>query len=533
MYPTRPATLAMNGAVATPHYLASQAGLRILQDGGSAVDAAIAANAVLQVVYPHNCAAGGDAFWLIYDPRDGQPVALNGSGCAPMAAELGRLRERGLSEMPVRGPLAVTVPGAVDSWHEAHSRFGRLELEQILAPAIAYAEHGFPASPKLCHAIGEEAALLALSPAATAVFLPDGRVPAPGQVLRNPDLAATYRLLAREGRAAFYNGAIAERIVATVQQMGGLLTLDDLAAHASCWQEPLCVSYRGNDVYECPPNSQGLTALLALNIVEGFDLAALPPRGAEWQHLLIEAKRLAFADRDAYLTDPAAMTVAPRQLLDKEYAARRRAGIDRRRAAPVQPAGNPQQGDTIYLCAADRDGQCASLIQSLYYSFGSGIMVPGTGLLLQNRGAYFSLREGHPNAIAPGKRTLHTLMPALLLRAGRPALVFGAMGGDGQAQTQLQLLANLIDGGMELQEAIDAPRWFSGAALPGHGPEAVLMEDRFRASVCADLRARGHEVVTLGAWEELMGHAQAIALQPSGVLAGAADPRGDGSAAGW
>lgn len=533
MYTTRPATFATNGVVAAPHYLASQAGLRVLQDGGSAVDAAVAANAVLQVVYPHNCAAGGDAFWIIHDPREGRPVALNGSGRAPLAAELDLLRERGLVEMPERGPLTVTVPGVVDSWHEALARFGRCDLERVLAPAIAYAENGFPASPSLCQAIGEDAGILALSPDTSAVFLPHGRVPAPGQLLHNPDLAATYRTLAREGRDAFYRGAIAERIVAAVRDQGGLLAPDDLAAHSSGWVEPLQTSYRGNDVYECPPNSQGLTALIALNIVEGFDLTELPPRGAEWQHLLVEAKRLAFADRDAYLTDPAHMAIAPEQLIGKEYAAARRERIDRRRAATSRPPGNPQQGDTVYLCAVDRDGQCASLIQSIYHTFGSGIMAPSTGVLLQNRGAYFSLRPDHPNAIAPRKYTLHTLMPALMLREGRPALVFGTMGGDGQAQTQLQLLTNVIDGALEIQQAIDAPRWYSGAVLPGHGAESLLMEDRFAPPVREGLRAMGHQVVTVGAWEELMGHAQAIALHESGVLAGAADPRGDGSAAGW
>ena len=533
MHPTRPTALATNGVVATPHYLASQAGVRVLQDGGSAVDAAVAANAVLQVVYPHNCAAGGDAFWLIYDPRDGRPVALNGSGRAPAAASLAALRERGLVEMPARGPLPVTVPGAVDSWHEALCRYGRLGPERVLAPAIAYAGDGFPASPKLCQAIGIDAATLAHSPAAAAVLLPGGQVPTPGQLLRNPDLAATYRLLAREGRDAFYRGPLAERIAAAIKDLGGLLTADDLASHTSDWAEPLSTNYRGYEVYECPPNSQGITALLALNIVEGFDLQALPARGVECQHVLIEAKRLAFADRDAYLTDPSAMTVLPERLLDKGYAAAQRTRIDLRRAAPAQPPGNPLQGDTVYLCAVDRDGQCVSLIQSLYHSFGSGIMVPETGLLLQNRGAYFSLLEGHPNVIAPLKRTLHTLMPAMMLRNGRPALIFGAMGADGQAQTHLQLVTNIVDAGLDVQQAIDAPRWLSADGLSNHGPEALMMEDRFPREVRDALIALGHDVVPLGPWEQVMGHAQAIGLHESGVLAGGADPRGDGIAAAW
>jgi len=533
MNPTRPTALGTSGVVATPHYLASQAGLRVLQDGGSAVDAAIAANAVLQVVYPHNCAAGGDAFWIIYDPRDGRPVALNGSGRAPAAATPERLRERGLIRMPMHGPLPVTVPGVVDSWHEVLARYGRLGLERDLAPAIDYAENGFPATPKLCQAIGEEAGLLALSPAASAVFLPGNAVPRRGQVLRNPDLAATYRAIARRGRDVFYRGEIAERIAAAVQELGGLLTAEDLAAHRSDWVEPLSTGYRGYEIYEFPPNSQGLTALIELNLVEGFDLSALPRRGLQWQHLLVEAKRLAFADRDSYLTDPEAMAIDPRTLISKEYADRRRRGIDPRAAAPVHPAGNPAAGDTIYLCAVDRDGQCVSLIQSLYYAFGSGVMVPGTGLLLQNRGAYFSLHPAHPNVIAPRKRTLHTLMPAMMLRDGRPCLVFGSMGGDGQAQTHLQLVTNILDAGMDVQQALDAPRWFSGALIAEHGPEPLLMENRFPAELCAGLEAMGHEVVPLGPWEAVMGHAQAIMLRDDGVLAGGADPRGDGIAAAW
>lgn len=533
MRPTRPTALATNGIVATPHYLASQAGLRVLQDGGSAVDAAIAANAVLQVVYPHNCSIGGDAFWLIHDPREGRTTGLNGSGGAPASADAAALRARGLIEMPLRGPLSVTVPGAMDAWHEALARYGRLGLDRLLAPAIAYAEDGFAAGPTLCAAIGEEAGVLRHSPAASPVLLPGGGVPRPGQVLRNPDLAATYRTLARHGRDAFYRGPLAERIAETVQAMGGLLAADDLAAHRSEWVEPLRTGYRGYEICEMPPNSQGLTALIALNIVEGFDLAALPVRGVEWQHLLVEAKRIAFADRDTHLTDPVAMAIDVAQLLSKEYAATRRAGIDRRRAAAQHPAGNPQAGDTVYLCAVDRDGQCASLIQSLYYSFGSGIMVPGTGIMLHNRGAYFSLRADHPNVLAPRKRTLHTLMPGLALKDGAPAFVFGAMGGNGQAQTHLQLLANLIDAGMDPQQAIDAPRWLSGSGISEHGPEPLLLEDRFPPAVRDGLAAMGHEVVPLGSWEQLMGHAQVIALHDTGVLAGGADPRGDGVAAAW
>jgi len=532
MVPTRSTTLGTNGTVASPHYLASQAGLRVLQDGGSAVDAAVAANAVLQVVYPHQCSLGGDAFMIVHDPREKRPVALNGSGRAPAGADAANLRARGLVEMPLRGPLTVTVPGVVDAWYEVLARYGRLDLDRLLAPAIAYAEEGFPVAPRLAQAIGENAGVLALSPAAAAVLLPGSRVPQPGQMLRNPDLAATYRALAHDGRAIFYKGAIAERIASAVGAAGGLLRGEDLAAHTSDWVEPLVTSYRGYEVYECPPNSQGLAVLIALNVVEGFDLAALPPRGAQWQHLLVEATGLALAERDTYLTDVDAMAVDSASLVSKERAEGLRTRIGRR-AGLLPPPENPTSGDTIYLCAVDRDGQCASLIQSLYYAFGSGLMVPGTGVLLQNRGAYFSLRDDHPNVLAPRKRTLHTLMPALMLRDGQPALVFGAMGGDGQAQTHLQLVTSIVDAGLDVQEAIDAPRWVSRTGISEHGPAPLLMESRFAPLIRAELAERGHEVVPLGPWEQLMGQAQAIALRPNGVLAGGADPRGDGIAACW
>ena len=530
---TRPTTLATNGIVATPHYLASQAGLRVLQDGGNAVDAAVAANAVLQVVFPHNCSAGGDAFWLIYEPRDGRVAALNGSGRAPAAASLEAIAGRGLTMMPQVGPLTVTVPGCVDSWREALARYGTRPLGDLLAPAIDYAEHGFAATPRLARAIAESAGLLARSPGTAAAYLPGGAPPRPGDRLANPALAGTYRALARGGRDAFYRGPIGEAIAGAVRELGGLLSIDDLAEHRSDWVEPLRGTYRGVEVCEFPPNSQGLTALIELNIAEGFDLAALPPRGADWIHLLVEAKRLAFADRDRYISDPAFVEIPVARLLSSAYADEQRVRVDPRRAAPAFLPGNPAGGDTIYLCTVDRDGRCVSLIQSLYGAFGSGIAAGDTGVILQNRGAYFSLLPGHPNQIAPRKRTLHTLMPGLALRDGKPWLVFGSMGGDGQAQIHLQLLTNLLDAGLGVQQAIDAPRWIGAHLVEAHGPEPLLIEDRVPGAVRADLAARGHDVVTLGAWEEVMGHAQMILLDPRGHLAGGADPRGDGIAAGW
>jgi gamma-glutamyltranspeptidase len=540
--------------VSCAHYLATLAGLRILQRGGNAVDAAIAANAAMTVVYPSTCSAGGDLFLLIWEAKTRRLHALNASGRAPRAMTPDYFAAQQLSEIPGSGPLSITVPGAVDGWFEALTRFGRLSPQEVFAPAIGYAEEGIPVTARLASWLERAAAPLLRRWETTArVFLPQGRLLQTGDILRQPDLARTYRLLAEEGRDAFYRGPLARSIVESVQRYGGLLSLEDLQAHRSDWVEPLSTTYRGYQVYEFPPNSQGMTVLQMLNILEGYDLQARGYQTPETLHLLIEAKKLAFADRDRYISDPAFVKVPIERLLSKEYAEQQRARIDPTRAASGAEGEPEREGDTMYLCVVDREGNAVSLIQSLFYSWGSGIVAGETGVLLHNRGAYFSLNPHHVNSLQPGKRTMHTLAPALVCREGRPWLVLGTMGADAQPQVHVQLLTAVIDFGLTIQEAINAPRWRSGRVVAQGGrqvmlhgqrgahqesergaTEAVALEGRFPSAVVRGLERLGHRVLLWGPWEDEMGHAQAILITPeTGLLQGAADPRCDGLALGW
>ena len=539
MHLTRSTTRARNGIVATPHYLASQAGLRVLQAGGNAVDAAIAANAVLNVTCPHLCSTGGDLFIMLYDKKTDSLNAFNGSGRAPAAATPEWFATNGYSEMPKRGMLAVTVPGVVDGWQQVSDRFGRLGLARSLAPAIEYAADGFPISAHLHNAIRLVSAQEWCHPMWQATFAADG-VPQPGAILRQPQLAATLQAIADGGRDVFYNGDIARAIVQFSEQEGGLFTLDDFREHSGEWVTPLHVGYRDYTIYEMPPNTHGLTALQMLALVDKFDVGD-DPHDPAILHLMVEAKKLAFADRAAYITDPTHMKADPAVLLSETYLDARRALIDPLRAAPSVEAGG-MSGDTIYLCAADREGNAVSLIQSNYMGVGAGVVVPGTGLELQNRGAYFSLDPAHANVIAPRKRTMHTLIPSMAFRGDRPAIVFGTMGGDGQPQTHLQVYANLINFGMEMQEAIDAPRWVHGRPdqarvndpVTETAAERLDIESRFPQRSFDGLRERGHAVEDVGAWSSALGHAHGIVIDPdTGVLSGGADPRADSAAAGW
>jgi len=529
----RPTTMAVEGMVATPHYLASVAGLRALQAGGNAVDAAVVANAVLTVVYPHMCSLGGDAFFLIWDPSEGRLHALNGSGRSPAAASIDALVAAGHTTMPQRGAHAVTVPGTIHAWETALDRFGTFGLADLLQPAIAYAERGFPVTPGLRAAIAQARPLLEQQDAAARQFLPEGQVPAAGDVLRQPDLAASLRLIAGRGADAFYKGAIAQAIVDTLREHGGLMTLDDLSAHRSDWVEPLRTTYRGLELVELPPNTQGVTALQMANIVEGFVVAALGFGSPELIHLCVEAKKLAFVDRDRYVTDPERVPIPVERLIAKEYAAELRRRIDPDRAwAPG--ADRPGGGDTIYLCVVDRNGMAVSLIQSIFQGFGSGLVAEGTGIVLNNRGASFTLDPDAANRLEPSKRPMHTLIPAMLLRDGQPWVVFGTMGGHGQAQTHLQLLLNLVDFGMEPQEAIEAPRWVSGRGTPDDPAHVLRIEPGFGEATIERLRAMGHEARPTEPFSSLMGHAQMIQIdRERGILLGAADPRADGYALGW
>jgi gamma-glutamyltranspeptidase len=527
----RPVTFARRGLVAAPHYLAAAAGLDLLKAGGNAVDAAIAASAMLQVVYPFVCGLGGDVFALLYDAASGQIYGLNGSGRAPRAATIERYHALGYETMPVYGVHSVTVPGCADGWGMLAERFGRLGLARALAPAITYAEDGFPVGPDLHRALARMNGMAHTHRSWRDHFLPNGVISAVGSIARYPTLARTYRALAEHGPEVLYRGAIAREIAAFFAREGGLLAEEDLAAHHGDWVTPLAVPFAGLDVYELPPNTQGVTALQMLGMLDGLALGdgPLAPRTV---HLGVEAKKLAFADRGAYLTDPEHMTVDPRALIAPEYLAARRALIDAERPLPsVAPGGFT--GDTVYLCAADGEGNAVSLIQSNYRGFGSGLVVDGTGIVLQNRGAYFTLDAAAANALAPAKRTLHTLSPSLALRDGRPAVVFGTMGGDGQAQTHLQVYTALARFGLNIQAAIEMPRWLHGAAYNEPG-EVLHVESRFPAETVAGLRALGHTVLEVKPWDIEMGYAQGIVIDAAtGVLQGGADPRAESAAIGW
>lgn len=521
----RSPVLARNGMVATSQPLASAAGLRVLRDGGNAVDAAVAAAAVLNVVEPMMCGIGGDLFALYYEAATGDLHGLNATGRAGSRASAEELRGRGLERMPGSRPLAVTVPGALDGWEELVSRFGTRPLGGLLAPAIAYAEDGFPVSEIIAAQWKSAEAKLRRHPAAAANYLVDGeRAPAHGEVFRSPDLARTFRRIADEGPQVFYRGEIADRIHDFLEAEGGFVTREDLAAHDSEWVEPISATFRGVEVFQVPPNSQGFVALEMLNLLEGFDLAALGHNSAAYLHRLIEAKKLAFADRDAYLADPEHMRAPLETLLSKEYAEARRGEISGDRAAREVAPGLTDDGDTIYLTVVDEDRNAISLIYSLFGSFGSGLVVPGTGIALQNRGTGYSLEPGHPNELAPGKRALHTNMPGMAFRDGRPWITYGVMGGDMQPQGHTQVLLNRIEFGMHVQKAGEMPRF-------RHGADGVGLESGIGSDTRQALIRLGHGVKTrFGAY----GGYQAIEIDwENGVLLGGSDPRKDGAAVGY
>lgn len=527
MQTARPTTLAFNGMVATSHYLATGAGLQVLRDGGTAADAVIAANAVLTVVYPDQTSIGGDCFLLYHEASTGALHALNGSGRTPGSASAASIRNSGHEQMPVRGIHAVTVPGTVDAWSQIAERFGRLGLDRLLQPAIGYARDGFPVSPRLAGGIARAAELLGADPYATSIYLPGGSAPKAGDRLVLADLARSLETVAREGRAVYYDGEIAERIVAASAALGGTFTGEDLSNHRGQWVDPIDIDYRGVTVAGMPPNSQGMTALLSLNMASQVSLG-------EWGssahlHPLIEAKKRAFAVRDTRLGDPAFAAIDVDHLLSDAYARELWADYDPAQALGGGPSAH---GDTVYLCAVDRDGNAASMIQSIFMDFGSGVVVPGTGIVLQNRGAYFRLEDGHPNSFAGGKRTLHTLMPGMLYRDGDLWGPIGTQGGDAQAQVHLQLVTDLIDFGMEPQEAIEAPRWLAGGG-PDDPPAMVTVEEGISTETREGLGALGHVVTGTGRFDPKFGHAQMILRDPStGLLRGGADPRADGAALG-
>jgi len=486
MFPSRrTAVTSTGGMVASSQYLATQAGVSILQQGGNAVDAAIATAAALNVVEPMMTGLGGDLFALVYLHKGGELKALNASGRAPNAASLEKMRRLGFSKMPETGIHTVTIPGTLDGWCTLLDACGTMKLSQVLSPAIALAEKGYP---------------------------------------------DTLKKIARDGREVFYKGEIAESIVACSQKHGGLITMKDLNDHSSAWVRPISANYRGYEVFECPPNGQGLVTLLALNMLEGYDIKSMVHNSPEYLHLLLEVLKLAFADADRYVADPDFVNIPLNQLLDKSYAESRRSLINEKKAGQQVAAGVPgSKGDTVYLAATDRDGNSISLINSLYQAFGSGVVVEGTGICLQNRGALFSLDNGHPNCIAPRKRPYHTIIPAMVLRNARLFLTFGVMGGFMQPQGQVQVLLNIIDFGMDMQTALDAPRC---RYIPGSSE--CIFESGIADSILQALAGKGHRIVHLeDPYGQQFGGGQVIMVHPeNGALIAGSDPRKDGCAMG-
>jgi len=521
-----------DGVVAAPHYLASLAGIEVLRDGGSAVDAAIAANLVLGVVWPQMCGPGGDLFAQVWSGPEQHLFGLNASGRAGSGMTLAAYQAQGLSAMPTRGPLSVTIPGAVGGWFALHERFGRLEMSRLARDAIRHAREGFRVTPFVSAAIGSSAELLARMGGGAEVFLPGGQAPAPGERLVQPDLAQTLEQLAHDGPSGMYSGSLGERIAEFLGARGSQLQAHDFPTQRAEWVEPLSVDYRGVRVCELPPNTQGVTLLQMLNMLAETDLSTWERSSAALVHQLVECKKLAFADRDAFVADPVCVAVPVDRLLDRDQALESASEIGPRAAQGHRAViGRSVDGDTVYLCVADRDGTVVSLIQSLYAAFGSGVHVSGTGVTLHNRGAGFTLQPGHPNVLAPGKRPLHTLMPGFALRDGLPWLAFGTRGADGQPQTGLQLLNGLLDFGLGIQATIEAPRWAHGAPGGRYAATALVIESRFGQAVADDLVARGHEVEIADAVDPVMGTVQMIQVDAQrGCYVAVTDPRGDGVA---
>lgn len=538
--------MATGGMVTSSNYLATQAGLKVLQQGGNAVDAAIAVASTISVVYPQMNTIGGDNFWLIYNAKTKELRALNASGRSGERATIAFYKDKGLSAIPPRGYLSVnTVPGVVSGWDEAY-RYAKatmghsLPWRDLLHEAIHYAADGFVVSPSVAkwEAINVESSdkvyrnLQQFDGFKQTFLKRDGSPYKVGERLKQPELAQTLTQIAEQGAQVFYKGEIAEKIVKDLQANGGLLTRQDFANHHADWVNPITVKYRGYDAYNFPPNTQGFASLEILNILNQFDVKSLGEGSADYYHLLTEATKQAFADRDKYLSDPDFVKIPLADLLSDKHGKAQAARIDMRQAnndvKPMDP-----KGDTVWFGVVDGDGNAVSLIQSIYYDFGSGIVPKGTGVLLQNRGSFFSLDPNNINHLAPHKRTFHTLNPAMLLKDGKPYLVYGTMGGEGQPQTQAAIVTRIVDFGMSPQDAISGPRWLYGRTW-GVSSNDLKIEGRVPVAVTDALKRRGHPVKVVEKFTDTMGHAGAILIDPStGVMSGASDPRGDGMAAGY
>ncbi|KAB7780939.1 gamma-glutamyltransferase [Xanthomonas sp. LMG 12460] len=540
-FATRSEVIAPHAMAATSQPLATQIALETMREGGSAVDAAIAANAALGLMEPTGNGVGGDLFAIVWDPKTQKLYGYNGSGRSPKALTLAEFQRRGLKEIPATGPLPVSVPGAVDGWFALHERFGRRTMAQNLAPAIRYARDGHPVAETIAYYWDRSVPRLSQYPGFKEQFTIDGHAPRKGELWKNPNLADTLQQIADGGRDAFYKGPIARTIDAYFKANGGFLRYEDLASHHGEWVEPVSTNYRGYDVWELPPNSQGIAALQMLNILEGYDFSKIPFGSAEHVHLFTEAKKLAFADRARFYADPAFQPAPLARLISKDYAAQRRALISMDRALKEVQPGTPKQleeGDTIYLTVADADGMMVSLIQSNYRGMGSGMAPPGLGFILQDRGEMFVLQKDHPNGYAPRKRPFQTIIPAFVTKDGKPWLSFGVMGGAMQPQGHVQILMNLIDFHMNLQEAGDAPRIQHDGSTEPTGQATAMrdggelnLETGFAYDTIRELMRKGHRVIFA---DGPYGGYQAIARDPdSGVYYGASESRKDGQAAGY
>jgi len=525
----RPDVRGTRGAVSAGHPLAAQAGMQVLQEGGSALDAVVAMAGVLAVVRPHMNGVGGDAFGIFLDGASGEVTALNGSGRSGALATPGFFRSRGVDAIPQTGALAVSVPGAVAAWVDAHERYGRLPMTRLLEPAIRYARDGFPVSVRLGQDF--EAQGRALNGPGRALYLPGGSAPPVGSLLKNPALSRTLEGIAQRGKSAYYEGDVAERLSAFIEAEGGHVRAPDFAQHTSTWVDPLRAEYLGHTMLVMPPNTQGVAQLSYMGMAKTYEQTAMGHNSAEYLHTLLEVKKLAFADRDRWVADPAKADVPVDRLLDAGYLRARAAQVDRARAASSVAPGFGEElgaddrdlddsGDTVYLTAVDSDGNAVSWIQSNFAGFGSGLLEPETGVLLHNRGALYTLQDGHPNQVAPGKRPYHTLTPMMALRDGGLAFTLGTPGGDSQPQSLIQIVNNLLLFGMTPQQAIEAPRFRSYAGL------RVDIEDRVPASVLAQLGSLGHELRVIHGWTATFGGAQMIMVDPEyGTLVVASDPR--------
>ncbi len=538
-FTTRSEIIAQNGMAATSQPLATQVALDILKKGGSAMDAAIAANAMLGLVEPASCGIGGDIFAIVWDAKSKKLFGFNGSGRAPKALTLDYFVENNMNYVPFYGPLPVTVPGCVDGWFAMHEKFGKLPMTALLQPAIDYGNKGFPVSEVIAYEMESNYEVLKDQPGFEATYMINGRTPKKGEVFRNPDLANSYQLIADKGRDAFYKGKIARTISDFMEKHGGFLSYDDFTAHTSNWIEPVSVNYRGYDVWELPPNGQGTAALQMLNILEGYDIASMGFGSTEYLHVLTEAKKLAYEDRAKFYADPDFNDIPLKQLLSKEYAQQQRNLINEAKAAKTYPAGDfeIESGNTTYLTVADKDGNMVSLIQSIYSEFASGMVPDGLGFVLQNRGQMFNVQDKtHANALEPGKRPFHTIIPAFITKDGAPFMSFGLMGGAVQPQGHAQIVVNILDFGMNLQEAGDAPRMRHRGSSQPTGSNmtdggTLNLESGFDYKTIRELRKKGHDIsFAVG----IYGGYQAIGLDvESKVYTGASESRKDGQAAGY